>query len=277
MIILFLFCVFFAIFLFILALKNIQKTNQIKLKTQPIGIVQSKQHAKFTQKQKAKKLLENSDKLLTKLKNFDENVGLKTILAFGLFLLTYFLGQNVLGTQKSALIGMLGFIFVFLFAGILRKIIVEARLKKINDDLPMFVDMLAVCVQAGMNVQAALEFLSQTIGEINKDFAPFLLKMTLRSQISGIANAIDELEKELPSTQVSMMCTTLRQSLKYGSTVYEQLMNLSQEIREFGLLKTEEEIGKLSAKMSVPLILFFMFPVIIIIAAPGILKVLGGL
>lgn len=44
------------------------------------------------------------------------------------------------------------------------------------------------------------------------------------------------------------------------------------EMRELQLLKTEEMIGKISAKMSVPLILFFMFPIVIIIAAPGMMR-----
>ncbi|MBS0912829.1 type II secretion system F family protein [Tatumella sp. JGM91] len=69
----------------------------------------------------------------------------------------------------------------------------------------------------------------------------------------------------------------LQQSIQYGSSMYEQLVELAREIREVQLLATEEKIGQLGAKMSVPLILFFMFPVIIIVAAPGVMRLMGNM
>ncbi|HDR1493492.1 TPA: type II secretion system F family protein, partial [Pasteurella multocida] len=45
------------------------------------------------------------------------------------------------------------------------------------------------------------------------------------------------------------------------------------DIREIQLLIIEEKLGTLSAKMSIPLILFIMFPIIILILAPGIMRV----
>ena len=73
-----------------------------------------------------------------------------------------------------------------------------------------------------------------------------------------------------------MFCAMLQQSIRYGSSMYEQLIELAREIREVQLLGTEEKIGQLGAKMSVPLILFFMFPVVVIVAAPGVMRVMSN-
>ncbi|WP_186375085.1 type II secretion system F family protein, partial [Yersinia similis] len=104
---------------------------------------------------------------------------------------------------------------------------------------------------------------------------PFLDRLVKKIEVNGLEAGLTNLQKELPSREVSMLCVTLQQSLRYGSSIYEYLMELSSEMRELQLLKTEEIIGKLSAKMSIPLVLFFMFPVVIIIAAPGVMRVMS--
>ncbi|MDO7253121.1 type II secretion system F family protein [Helicobacter cappadocius] len=231
------------------------------------------------QKHRSQEILEKSDTLLKNIRLYDENITFKILSAFMVFLLTYVCNIIFSLHISQALLGMIGIIAIltsFLAPSYLQKIIIDSRIQKISRDIPMFVDLLAICVQSGMNIEGAIKFLEGSVGQINKGFAPFLSRIVLKSEISGLEVAIDDLQKELPSTEISMMCATLKQSLRYGSGIYETLMNLSMEIRELELLKTEEAIGKLSAKMSIPLILFFMFPVIIIIAAPGVMKVLKG-
>ncbi|PAF46960.1 hypothetical protein BKH46_05855 [Helicobacter sp. 12S02634-8] len=228
---------------------------------------------------KAQHILEKSDTLLRNIRLFDENIAWKILSAFGVFLFVYMLDMALNLHLSQALLGIVGIMAVlvaFLLPQYLQKFIVDTRIQKISRDIPMFVDLLAICVQSGMNIEGAIKFLNENMKQVNKGFAPFLNRIVLKSEISGLESAIIDLQKELPGTEIGMMCATLRQSLKYGSAIYETLMHLSMEIRELELLKTEEAIGKLSAKMSVPLILFFMFPVIIIIAAPGVMKVLEG-
>lgn len=227
----------------------------------------------------AQKMLERTDKVLFYLRSFEQNIALKLLCAVGVFMLIYFANQIFSWQLKQNTILVLGILLLLAFVilpGYVIKFVIEQRIKKIGDDIPMFVDLLAVCVQSGMPIEASLKFLQGSISEINKAFAPFLNKLVSKIEVSGLESALVDLQNELPSKEISMMCSTLQQSIKYGSGIYESLMSLSSEIRESSLLATEEAIGKLSAKMSVPLILFFMFPVIIVIAAPGVMRILGG-
>ncbi|PAF43368.1 type II secretion system F family protein [Helicobacter sp. 11S03491-1] len=275
------FYLFSLIFGFFILISSTIKNSKIKKLTHLLEETnqQNDIFIKTSQKDKAQEILEKSDTLLKNIRLYDENIILKILCAFGVFIFFYFINLIFSLQISQAFLGIIGIFSIlisFLLPSYLQKFIVESRIQKISKNIPMFVDLLAICVQSGMNIEGAIKFLEGSISQINKGFAPFLNRIILKSEISGLQTAIDDLQKELPSTEISMMCTTLKQSLKYGSAIYETLMHLSMEIRELELLKTEEAIGKLSAKMSIPLILFFMFPVIIIIAAPGVMKVLEG-
>lgn len=268
----------FLIFGVFLLINSISKIHKIK-KINSLFDQSFNEEILHKQKDKTRQLLERSDSLLRNIRLFDENITLKILCVFGIFIFVYLVSEIFslnIARSTLGLVGVISLLVFLLVPNYLQKFIVESRIQKIGRDIPMFVDLMAICVQSGMNIEGAIKFLEGSISQINKGFAPFLSRIVLKSEVSGLEAAIDDLQKELPSTEISMMCTTLKQSLKYGSAVYETLMNLSMEIRELELLKTEEAIGKLSAKMSIPLILFFMFPVIIIIAAPGVMKVLEG-
>jgi len=65
---------------------------------------------------------------------------------------------------------------------------------------------------------------------------------------------------------------TIIQNLQYGTSVAQTLSDLAEDMRKVQILTVEEKVGKLSAKMSVPLILFIMFPIVILILAPSIMQ-----
>ncbi|ORM80996.1 hypothetical protein HA44_10015 [Mixta gaviniae] len=131
-------------------------------------------------------------------------------------------------------------------------------------------------MQCGMTIDQAFVFLSQKMTGINPDFAPFLQRLVRRAEVGGLSPALKQFYQEIPGKETRMLCAMLEQSLQYGSSMYDQLIELSREIREVQLLTIEEHIGKLGAKMSVPLILFFMIPVVVIVAAPGVMRVLAN-
>ncbi|GAM69365.1 type II/IV secretion system protein tadC [Vibrio sp. JCM 19236] len=69
---------------------------------------------------------------------------------------------------------------------------------------------------------------------------------------------------------------TLTQNIQYGTSVAPVLSDLAEDFRNEQILVMEEKIGKLAAKMSTPLILFIMFPIVILILAPGITRMMTG-
>ncbi len=151
----------------------------------------------------------------------------------------------------------------------------EALNSKIRNQLPYLLDLLAVCVQTGLTLEASLAYLAKELRSFDKDLGRVVGQLSERSNFVGLDKALEELYEKFPSNEMRSFVMTLRQSLKYGSSIYDILVRLSSDIRQVSMLTMEEKIGKLSAKMSVPLILFIMFPIVILIVAPGIMRMLG--
>ena len=76
----------------------------------------------------------------------------------------------------------------------------------------------------------------------------------------------------VPRAPVRSFVLTIIQNLQYVTSVASVLSDLAEDMRKVQILTVEEKVGKLSAKMSVPLILFIMFPIVILILAPSIMQ-----
>jgi len=146
--------------------------------------------------------------------------------------------------------------------------------RKLSSQLPYLLDMMGVCVQTGMTIESSMTYLAQEMTGFDIDMAHMLKRTNERAQIVGLEKAIEELYIRIPTAEFRSFVMTLSQSLRYGSSIYEVLTRLAMDIREIQMLGLEEKIGKLSAKMSVPLILFIMFPIVILTAAPGVMRMM---
>nr|WP_238409255.1 type II secretion system F family protein [Vibrio navarrensis] len=145
---------------------------------------------------------------------------------------------------------------------------------KISNKLPYLLDLMAVCVQTGMTIEAAISYLAKEMKGFDKDISYLLVKTDDRARLVGLETALDELYARVPSNEMRSFVMTLKQSLQYGSSIYTVLTTLSADIREVQMLQIEEKIGKLAAKMSIPLIVFIMVPIVILIAAPGVMRMM---
>lgn len=169
---------------------------------------------------------------------------------------------------------LLNFMLVTIMPLILIPPIVSSEMKKIKNAVPFFIDLVAVCVQTGLTVENSILFISEKFGRFNVNMASLMAIVIQKSTIIGFEDAINRLYISATITELKIFCSCLQQSVHYGTPLYENLMELSKDMRTNMILETEEKVGKLSAKMSVPLILLIMFPITILIIAPGLLRIL---
>ncbi|GAA0509357.1 hypothetical protein GCM10009414_18850 [Tatumella terrea] len=224
-------------------------------------------------------VLEQNNPLLNLYRRLDASMLSKVllaVLAFGLIVGGFRVSGSVLSRESWLMAGVFSLVATIILPGMARAMFVKRRVKTLSAELPWMIELLAVSVQCGMTIEQAFSFLADKMDGINPDFVPFLTRLVRRTEVSGLSVALDHFYRELPSAETRMFCAMLQQSIRYGSSMYEQLIELAREIREVQLLGTEEKIGQLGAKMSVPLILFFMFPVVVIVAAPGVMRVMSN-
>ena len=218
-------------------------------------------------------LLINNNPLLKVLGIIDKNIKLKLAIMTLVFFVYYlFFGRDAEGF--SLIIScLLIFIGIIIVPGFLTSFVLKSKTKKIMNDLTSFIDLVAVNVQTGVSIEAALKQVATDFKKLNPDLSYVMLRVIRKSELTGMSQALQDLAISLPTTEIRMFCTVMQQSLNFGSSIYDQLIQLSSDIRELQLLTIEEKLGTLSAKMSVPLILFIMFPIIILILAHGVLRV----
>ncbi|WP_391090561.1 type II secretion system F family protein [Vibrio sp. NH-UV-68] len=150
----------------------------------------------------------------------------------------------------------------------------KANIKHISSRLPFLLDLMNVCVHTGMTVESSLDYLSKELVTVDKHLA-YVVRITVeRSRLVGLEKALEEFRDLVPSSEAQSFVMTLVQSLQFGSSVGPVLATLAADIRELNMMDLEERIGKMGAKMSIPLIAFIMVPIVILIAAPGIMRML---
>lgn len=151
----------------------------------------------------------------------------------------------------------------------------ERKIREVSKDLPLVIDIMAIMIKSGMTIENCFRYLSTRVEPINKDIAIVLERACLLMDINGIEAAIDLIYKEVPSKEMRMFCINLKRSINYGNSIYDALLELSAEMREMQRLDIEEKIAAISAKMTVPMMLFILFPVLVVIAGPVLMRLIG--
>ncbi|MGL4372353.1 MAG: type II secretion system F family protein [Turicibacter sp.] len=163
--------------------------------------------------------------------------------------------------------------FIFLvLPDLYLKIRSKKRIEKINQRIPFLLDLMNICVSTGMTIEASLKYLSSELKIVDKDLA-YIIHVTIqRSSVVGIEIALEEFYQMVPTSEVKSFVMTILNNLRFGSSVSDILLSLATDIREINMLSLEEKIGGMGAKISIPMIVFIMIPIVVLIAAPGIMR-----
>ena len=154
-----------------------------------------------------------------------------------------------------------------------RKLHLEYRIA-----FPDMLDLLVVCIDAGLSLEAALDRISGDIGRQNRHLGANLQIMgaEMRAGRSTI-DALTSLADRLGLDEGRSLAAMLRQSIELGTDVGDALRAFSDDMRDRRLLRAEERANQLPVKMVGPLGLF-IFPVILGIAMlPVIIRLITAL
>lgn len=147
-------------------------------------------------------------------------------------------------------------------------------IKKISGKLPYLLDMMAVCVQTGMTIEASLDYLGRELEAFDKDLCYQIKRTSDSAKLIGLERALNDFSERVPTNIVQSFVLTILQNLNYGTSIAQVLGDLAEDMRKMQVLTIEEKVGKLSSKMSVPLILLILMPIVALILAPGIIQVM---
>ena len=225
------------------------------------------------------KIIAKNSVTISFLRNYQEKNSWKiysVIIVFSIFYLINGIFQLIdVNTNIMVIILVLITISVIIVPDMLVKRQTNRKIKMVSRDLPLVIDMMAIMVRSGMTVESSFRYLSTRVKPINKDISAILERACLMMDVNGIELSIDLIQREVPSKEMRMFCVTLRRSISYGNSIYDTLLDLSAEMREMQRLTIEEQIAALAAKLTIPTMLFFLAPVLVIIAGPVFMNILS--
>lgn len=155
---------------------------------------------------------------------------------------------------------------------------ISARKLEIEESLPDAIDLMTVCVEAGLALDAAMRRSCEELNRRSRALADEFGLMLLELQVgSSRVNAMHNLVMRTGVADVTTFVTILLQSEHFGTDVASSLRTLSDMMRETRKQRAEEKAAKIPTKMLFPLI-FFIFPAFYVVllgpAVIGIFKVL---
>jgi len=154
----------------------------------------------------------------------------------------------------------------------------DKRRAALQKGLPDTLDLLVICAEAGLALDAAL---SRVAGEMARSCPEIADEFGLTSIELGFLpvrrTALENLARRVDTPAMRGVVNTLLQTEKYGTPLAQSLRVLANEFREERMLKAEEKAAKLPATMTVPLVVFILPTLFIVLLGPAILRAIDGL
>ncbi|MEM7665951.1 MAG: type II secretion system F family protein [Pseudomonadota bacterium] len=144
------------------------------------------------------------------------------------------------------------------------------RTVEIQKGLPDALDLLVICAEAGLTVDAAFNRVAKELGraypELGDEFALTAIELSFLNERK---QAFDNLAYRVNLEAVKGVVTTMVQTERYGTPLASALRVLSAEFRNERMMRAEEKAARLPAIMTVPLILFILPVLFIVILGPA--------
>jgi tight adherence protein C len=153
---------------------------------------------------------------------------------------------------------------------------IQRRQLSIKRAFPDALDLLLICVESGMSVEAAFKRVSEEIGSQSVPLAEELTLTTAElSYLPDRRQAYENLAKRTDLDGVKSVCMALQQAERYGTPLGQTLRVMAQENRDMRMTEAEKKAAGLPPKLTVPMILFFLPVLFVVILGPAVIKVMG--
>jgi len=147
---------------------------------------------------------------------------------------------------------------------------IAKRSAAIRKGLPDALDLLVICAEAGLTVDAAFSRVARELGRAYPELGDeFQLTAIELSFLTERRMAFENLATRVKLDAVKGVVTTMIQTEKYGTPLASALRVLSAEFRHERMMRAEEKAARLPAIMTVPLILFILPTLFVVILGPA--------
>jgi len=152
---------------------------------------------------------------------------------------------------------------------------IQRRQLSIKRAFPDTLDLLLICVESGMSIEAAFRKVSEQVGSQSVALAEELTLTTAElSYLPDRRQAYENLAKRTDLEGVKSVCMALQQAERYGTPLATMLRVMAQENRDMRMSDAEKKAAGLPPKLTVPMILFFLPVLFVVILGPAVIKIM---
>lgn len=189
---------------------------------------------------------------------------------------TQVFGDSIPTNMRFAAL-IVGLVAGFYLPGIYIKNKINRRQLSIKRAWSDALDLLLICVESGMSIEAALQRVAREIGSQSVPLAEELtLTCAELSYLPDRRKAFENLGKRIGLPIVKSVVTSLIQSERYGTPLGQALRVLAQENRDMRMSEAERRAAALPPKLTVPMILFFLPVIFVVLLGPSLILVLAA-
>jgi len=155
---------------------------------------------------------------------------------------------------------------------------IEKRQRKIAEGFPDALDLMVICVEAGLSLNSAIGRIGDEMKLAHKELSEefHFLSLELRTGLSR-QQALRNLSTRVGLEEVRNLVSVLIQTDRFGTSVAHALSVLSESMRKMRQHKAEEEAAKLPVKLLFPLMFFILPSLFIVIIGPAALRIMQTL
>ncbi|MGQ0677495.1 MAG: type II secretion system F family protein [Rhodospirillales bacterium] len=157
----------------------------------------------------------------------------------------------------------------------------DKRRAKLTKAVPDALDLMVICTEAGLSLDATLARVSRELGETFPALGDELSLTTVElGFLPERAKALENLARRCGLASVRGLVSTLVQTEKYGTPLSNSLRVLASEFRNERMLRAEAKAAKLPATLTVPMVLFIMPALFVVLLGPAVIRTIdsiGGL
>lgn len=176
-------------------------------------------------------------------------------------------GQQLFFATSGLLVGWL------IPSYILRR---RARLRReeLNRALPDALDLMVVCVEAGLGLNQALVKVGDEMGRISQALADEFIMVSLEIRAgTPREQALRNLGKRTGVKDIRALVGMLVQTDRFGTSIAESLKVHAEEVRSKRQQRAEEEAAKITTKIIIPLVLFVFPALFLVVLGPAVFAV----
>ncbi|MBV8977903.1 MAG: type II secretion system F family protein [Alphaproteobacteria bacterium] len=186
------------------------------------------------------------------------------------FVLAHFDWSAITKTGVAIAAALVGYYLPDVFVSNL----ISRRQASIMRAFPDALDLMLICVESGMSIEPAFTRVAAEIGQQSPELAEELALTTAElSYLPERRIAFENLAARCGHSGIKAVATALNQAEKYGTPLGQALRVAAQENREQRFAEAEKKAAALPAKLTVPMIVFFLPCLFVVILGPALMKV----